>query len=127
MRKVVLSTNARLEIAVVLGWSQLNFEVMASSRYATLIQQAITDLAIDPHRIGSKWVESAGSAVGLYHIDRSRGRVASRSDRVRRARHILIYQVPDETSLVILGLIHDAMDQAAATQRAVAAIRRMQT
>ncbi len=103
----------------------MNFGAVASSRYATLIQQAMTDLAIDPHRIGSKWVESAGAIVGLYHIARSRGRVASRSERVRRARHILVYQAPDETSVAILGLIHDAMDQAAATQRAVAAIRRM--
>ncbi len=102
-----LSQRAQLDIESILEWSHVNFGESARRRYQALIAAAVRDIAADPERVGCQARPELGDGVYSWHLRLSRDR--SKSDRVERPRHFLIYRL--DHKLVVIGrVLHDLMD-----------------
>lgn len=80
---------------------------VVANRYDRLLDQAIEDIAENPSARGPHEIPRVPGVKG-YHIKTSRGHV-ERKDRIRRARHLIIYRVAGDGVVEILGIIHDRM------------------
>jgi toxin ParE1/3/4 len=110
-RTITLTLRARDDIADILDSSAEHFGRSARLRYEALLQAALRDLADDPARPGSQARSEFTGAVRTYHLRHSRRRQ-------RRAgmpapttpRHLIVYRQPAPDELLILRLLHDAME-----------------
>ncbi|WP_284947596.1 hypothetical protein [Acidisoma cladoniae] len=93
------------------------FGEAARDRYATLILQAMQDVADDPRTPGARPERGIDPAVLFYHLRHSRNRVEDTSRRVHSPRHILVYEPAADGSVNILGLIPDMIPPAVAVPR----------
>ncbi|NNM74712.1 type II toxin-antitoxin system RelE/ParE family toxin [Enterovirga sp. DB1703] len=84
--------------------------------YTELIEAAICDLAVDPERIGSRPRPELGRAMRSLHLSHVAGRQ-------RGARHEIYYRVQaakgGQPELVIMRILHDAMDPAGRVKAAL--------
>ena len=110
MRRHTLTTAARSDIVAALKRSVEGFGVPGRRRYEALILAAIRDVAADPARPGSRDRPDLGPGVRAYHLAHSRERARSAEGVVRNPRHVLFYHCPDERTVEILRVLHDAMD-----------------
>lgn len=99
---------ARRDIAAVARWSKQEYGIRASSRYESLIWQAIGDIQSDPERLGVRTRAEFSDPVSVYHLEFSRRRLPP-DQQVRRPRHYFVYRIKDDV-VEILRLIHDAQD-----------------
>ena len=74
------------------------------------------DVADDPLRNGSEQIEGT---LRTYHIRHSRRRTSDRSDRVRRPRHVLVYETATDGVLDILGLFYDGIPSELGVRRII--------
>ena len=105
-----LARAASRDITAILKWSLTEFGEAAALRYADLIEQALTDIAADPKRPGSKQRSEIGKGCHTYHLEFSRSRVAG--GRVKEPRHFLIYRLRDRNAIEIIRILHDSRDLA---------------
>ena len=94
----------------LLDESAKRFGEDARDRYATLIQQAMQDVADDPARPGTQTEPAVDPTARFYHIRHSRDRVGNPSSRVRTPRHVLVYEIATDGAagtIDILGFIPD--------------------
>ena len=110
MRRHTLTTAARSDIVAALKRSVESFGIPGRRRYEALIKAAIRDVATDPMRPGSRDRPELGAGVRSFHLTHSRERARSGDGIVRTPRHALFYHCPDERTVEILRLLHDAMD-----------------
>ena len=110
MRRTTLTVPARIDILEALRRSQETFGVIGRRRYDALIRRAIRDVASDPTRPGSRDRSDLVPGFRMYHLLNSRERARTADVMVRSPRHVLLYHCPDEHSIEILRLLHDAMD-----------------
>lgn len=102
-----ISHAARSDIIDILAWTQEQFGEYERRRYEQLIAAGIRDISKDPSRPGSTERPELGDGVRSWHLRGSR--THTRSGKVRRSRHFLIYRVDGE--LVVIGrILHDAME-----------------
>ncbi|HZC16653.1 MAG TPA: type II toxin-antitoxin system RelE/ParE family toxin [Caulobacteraceae bacterium] len=106
--KAVVTARARRDLFILLAISRTQFGLDAQRRYRLLLEQAIADIAADPHRAGVAWREEVSSEVWFYHSRHSRSRTPP-GQRVGRPRHVLIFRVRQD-QVEILRVLHDAMD-----------------
>jgi plasmid stabilization system protein ParE len=92
----LLAVEADIEHA--LSYTLGRFGVRKYDEYAVLIEEALVALSLDPHA-GKAQPEIAPEAWTL-HI-RQRG---------RKARHLLVYRIPDADLVEVLALAYDGMD-----------------
>jgi toxin ParE1/3/4 len=102
-----LPAGVEARLLAVLDHSEREFGLAARDRYAALILQAMQDVADDPQRPGSKSEPAIDEKVRFYHLKHSRDRVGHPTGRVRRPRHILVYEPASDGAVDILGLIPD--------------------
>lgn len=114
-----LAAPAEAELDAVLDWSEARFHAVGRVRYATLLLQAMQDLADDPQRDGVEWVQTAKRRIGTYHVWHSRNHVADPGERIHDPRHALVFRVADDGVVDILGLLHDRMLRGRALRRIV--------
>lgn len=104
-----LTVPARRDIAAILKKSLQAFGKAASVRYEMLIQQALTDIAVDPFRPGStERPEIMIEGARTYHLEFSRTNVIGR--RVKEPRHILLYRHLGDSVIEVARLLHDSRD-----------------
>lgn len=107
MKRLIVSPDARRDIAAILRESARYFGSQAARRYARLITQAQADLRRDSARPGVTLHAGATSA-RLFHLRHSRKHVAQHS-RVGTPRHIIAFHIVGDT-IEIVRVLHDAMD-----------------
>lgn len=117
MRAFRLSAPAEAELDTILDWSEERFHAVGRKRYATLLVQAMQDLADDPQRDGVEWLRTTKRRVGIYHIWHSRDHVPDPAERIHDPRHAVVFRVTDDGTVDILGFLHDHMLRGRALRR----------
>jgi toxin ParE1/3/4 len=91
--------------------SAAGFGISARRRYEALVEAALADLQTEPIRLGSLDRAELGVGVRTYHLRNSRARAKTKDGVVRNPRHLIAYEF-DQTRVLILRVLHDAMDLA---------------
>ena len=114
--KLLLSNPALADIEHILEWTTGAFGAVGRQRYEALIQTALTDLAVNPARLGTKQRDDIAPAIITYHLSASRKRTTT-STQVAKPRHLILFRVnnkPAESGgsaeVQILRFLHDSMD-----------------
>ncbi|WP_281384623.1 type II toxin-antitoxin system RelE/ParE family toxin [Nitrospirillum iridis] len=97
-----LTSKAAVDIAEVLRHSERMFGPTQRHRYAALIHKAITMVAAEPDRPGSRSRPEIRPGLRSLHIEYAAGRRGAAS-------HLLYYRVGSE-EIIVLRLLHEAMD-----------------
>jgi toxin ParE1/3/4 len=114
--KLLLSNPALADIEHILEWTTGAFGAVGGQRYEALIQTALTDLAANPARLGTRQRDDIAPAIITYHLSASRKRTTS-STQVAKPRHLILFRInnqPTESGgsaeVQILRFLHDSMD-----------------
>ena len=109
-RTLDLTAAARADIVALLQWSAETFGDRARDRYAALIATGLEDIRRDPRCFGS--LERAELQPGLrtYHLRHCRRRASASQDAVKSPRHFFAYRTPTSAHVLILRVLHDAME-----------------
>ena len=112
-RTLVLTEAARDDIAAILHASAQAFGKLAYERYAALLATGLSDLRRDPTRPGSADRPELGAGLRTYHLRNCRKRAGASGSRVGAPRHLLAYRIEGADQVVVLRVLHDAMELAA--------------
>lgn len=99
---------ARTDIAAILDWSDEHFGDAARHRYERLIARALRALTGPSAPLGSRAAPEVASGIILYHLRHSRR--AADGAAVARPRHFLVYRRIEPDIIVVLRVLHDAMN-----------------
>lgn len=94
------SNRAVQDIENVLAYTLAHFGSRKHEEYKTLIREALSDIASDPHRAAAKRRPEIHPDARTFHIGR----------RGRRARHFFLYRVASDQFVDIGRLLHDSME-----------------
>lgn len=111
--RLVLTLEARRDLLDILAHSRMRFGLATGRRYRQLLEQAFVDLSDDPGRAGVSGRPGLPPDLRFYHLRHSRGRIP---ERVVRPRHLVVFRV-SRKQVVVLRVLHDAMDLAARLPR----------
>jgi toxin ParE1/3/4 len=109
-RDLELTFLAQGDIAELLDASVETFGPIARSRYEALIAAAFADVCDDPGRAGSVERPELGEGTRTYHLRHSRNRARTDQGAVAEPRHLLVYELPDDRRVLVLRVLHEAMD-----------------
>ena len=112
MARLRLAAPASEDIADLLEWSFRNFGSAGRRRYEALLIVALQDVAHDVRPLGAQARPELGRGILVYHLRHGRRRARSTDGIVRNPRHFIVYRVPTRDQVVILRVLHDAMDLA---------------
>lgn len=104
-RRIEVSHAARIDVGLVLSWSEDRFGKEAADRYQRLIEVGVEMIRADPERGGSRALDQRPD---LRRFDLSRIPVDLRE--VRRPQHLLLYTILADGTVRLLRVLHDAMD-----------------
>jgi len=104
----LISAPAKRDMAGVLDWSRESFGADARRRYERLIAPGLVAITAAQNPPGSRPLDAAGVDVRVYHLRNSRRTTGGLL--VREPRHVLVYERPEPGLIVVLRLLHDAMD-----------------
>jgi len=99
------------EIEQALDHSAQEFGDAARDRYEALVFAAISDVAENPNRVGSRTRPQFGRNARAWHLRLSRARARTPTGTVKNPRHFVIYYMKDGV-VFIIRLLHDASDAA---------------
>jgi toxin ParE1/3/4 len=109
VRRLEITPSATRDLDVTLEVSASDFGPQARRRYETLIERALGLLRSDPDALGSLDRPELGAGVRTFHLRFARGRASAAG--VGRPRHLIVYE-SDDARVLILRVLHDAMDLA---------------
>lgn len=109
-RRYAISRSALADIARLSSWTNNHFGELIRTRYLSLLRQAFGELAANPLRLGSIERPELGTGARSYHIRYSRAQTAKASESIRNPRHIVVFRVHDEHTIIIGRVLYDAMD-----------------
>jgi toxin ParE1/3/4 len=114
--KLLLSKPALSNIEHILEWTTGAFGAAGRQRYEALIQTALTDLAANSERLGTRQRDDIALNIITYHLSACRKRTST-STQVAKPRHLILFRVnnkPTESGssaeVQILRFLHDSMD-----------------
>jgi toxin ParE1/3/4 len=110
MRTVRITPLADEDIITILAWSEERFGPNVQERYARLIDTAISDIAADPERPGSRARPELAQGIRTYHLSFSRQRARGQGSIIHKPRHFLVYRLRGDTHIEIVRVLHDAME-----------------
>jgi toxin ParE1/3/4 len=109
MRLIHFTDLAGVDYVNITRRSLKKFGLRACIRYEALIKQATYDLAIDPHRAGSRPKHNLQIRLYFYHLKHSRRSATRPVDRVQEPRHFIVYRIPNSTQIQIVRVLHERM------------------
>jgi len=112
-RTPVLTEAARDDMAAILRASAEAFGTRARERYAALPATGLSDLRSDPTRPGSADRPELGAGVRTYHLRHCRSRAGAGGAKVGSPRRLIAYRTEGADRVVVLRVLHDAMELAA--------------
>jgi len=108
-----LTETARADIVAILRWSLETFGFRARARYAALIATTLEDLRKDPNGFGSLERTELQAGLRTYRLRLCRGRAGLLHGVVTAPRHFLAYRLEGPDHVLVLRVLHDAMELAA--------------
>lgn len=105
MSTLRLSRGAIADIRRILGRSKVDFGPSAAARYKQLLDQALQDLADDPHRVGVKPIPDVRAGYCVYHLRFSKPRATGRA--VGRPRHLVVFSLDAAESVLVAAVVHE--------------------
>jgi toxin ParE1/3/4 len=108
--KVKLTQSAQRDLSQLLRWTQEQFGLESAQKYLRLIQAALTDLSIQPDRLGVRELIELRDSMRSYHLRYSRNSLPT-PQRIKQPRHLLLFRV-SRNRLQITRILHDSMDVA---------------
>ena len=111
MRRLDFTQQARADLSEILDHSMEVFGPVARARYETLLEVSILALIRDPLLMGSQARDELNFAIRTYHLRHGRPWAKARGVTVSTPRHFIAYRF-DETSVLIVRILHEAMDLA---------------
>lgn len=109
-RTLEISLAAQGDIRRILHTSALEFGNDARGRYAVLIATGLEDLRLDPMCPGSMTRSDLLAGTRTYHLVQCRRRAGRGGKSVKSPRHLIVYATPDPNQVVVLRVLHDAME-----------------
>ena len=122
MRRLEVALAAELDLAAIFDHSTENFGPRARQRYEDLVEAALVDLLADPLRLGSLDRPELAANVRTYHLRHSRPHRKAKGATVSNPRHLIAYEF-DESHVLVLRVLHDAIDLASRLDEADPEIR----
>jgi len=104
-----LSAAAKEDIVQILAYTEVNFGEIARVRYERLLIVALSDIAVDPERVGSIARAELGNNIRSYHLRYSRDRAKTEHGAILRPRHFLLYRMTPQV-IGIGRVLHDAIE-----------------
>ena len=108
MLRLEITFLAEADLAEIFNTSAEDFGPSARRRYEDLVGAAFADLLADPARLGSRDRADLRPNLRTYHLRYSRARSGAKG-RVAKPRHLIAYKF-DDTRVLVLRVLHDAMD-----------------
>lgn len=105
--KLQLAAKAQGDIASILDWSHEQFGHAARLRYQRLIARGLRAIAVAAPPAASRIAGDAAPGVRLFHLRHVRD---DPNGTVARPRHLLAYRIVGPDRLIVLRVLHDAMD-----------------
>jgi toxin ParE1/3/4 len=103
--QVRLTTAARADYRDVLRWTAEHFGELQATRYQEMLDDALRGLSGGPSIPGVRRRDDLDPGVLLLHVSRG----------TRKGRHLIAFaveRVGDHQAIVVLRILHDAMDLA---------------
>lgn len=91
------------DLVSILAATEYKFGDIQLERYKRLIGLALDKIDERPDRPGSKPISAIGRGVRMYHV----GLAASSRD---QGRHFLVYRTTKDGTVLVLRVLHDAMN-----------------
>tara|TARA_B100000614_G_scaffold47856_1_gene40844 strand:- start:689 stop:1078 length:390 start_codon:yes stop_codon:yes gene_type:complete len=108
-RRLIITAPALDDLRDIRAFTLKRYGREQAEAYGALLKAALRDLRDDPFRPGSWDRPEVGENIRSYHV----GLTASRpGSPVRKARHVVLYFLPEEHAVVISRVLHDARDLA---------------
>ena len=104
-----LAAPAVSDITHILDWSRESFGFAARARYERLIARGLRAIAAPTPPTASRPAGDAAPGVQLFHLRHVR-RESDGSLPVGRPRHVLAYRIIASDLVIVLRVLHDAMD-----------------
>ncbi len=105
-----ISVDAQQDIAALLDWSHNHFGAAARARYERLIERGL-DLIVERRELAGGRVLSGKVERRLYHLRNCRADPVG--DTVGTPRHVLVYRIVEPDLVILVRVLHDAMDMPA--------------
>jgi len=100
-----LPRGAIANIRGILQSSEAELGTSAEARGKALLDQALQDLAEDPHRVGVSPVPDIRSAYFVYHVKFGKPKVTGRT--VGRQRHPVVFSVDSSNAALVTAVVHE--------------------
>lgn len=97
-----LADRARVDLQLAIAWSRQTFGEAQAERYRKALQAAVDSLRHAPLGTGTRDRADLGPGVRLLHMRRAG----------QRGRHCLVYRLIEPETVILLRVLHDAMDLA---------------
>ena len=97
-----LAAQARADIQEAVAWSRDEFGAMQADRYLLAIQATTATLRQSPLGPRTRARDDLAPGLRVLHMRRAG----------HRGRHLLIYRVAEPDTVMVLRVLHDAMDPA---------------
>jgi len=110
MAQFRLTAAAQADIVAILAYTHDRFGERARLRYEKLIAAALRDIAEDPARPGSLDRSELGANARSWHLRGSRERARNETRSVKHPRHLILFRIEGDGSLIIGRILHDAME-----------------
>ncbi|HWA21591.1 MAG TPA: type II toxin-antitoxin system RelE/ParE family toxin [Caulobacterales bacterium] len=94
---VDLTDLAEKDFADILNWTAENFGARQAGVYAGLLRAAVKALASDPFTRPSRKRDEIGKGSRTLHV-------------ARPGRHMLVYRLTAEDTVLVLRILHDSME-----------------
>ena len=104
--KLRIAAPARRDIANILAWSGAQFGLEARQRYESLIAAALKRIASEREPLAAKPVAELDARLRLLHLRH----VPPDGKGVRNPRHFIAFRAEGRNLIVVLRVLHDAMD-----------------
>jgi toxin ParE1/3/4 len=105
MNQVRLTQGALDDIRRILKRSEADFGTAARSRYKSLLDAALLDLAEDRGRIGVKPIADVRAGYFVYHLKWSKPRIEGPA--VGRPQHLLVFSVDEAGHILVAAVVHE--------------------
>lgn len=108
--RLVLTGRAEKDIEAILRHSHKEFGAEMAASYERQIVIALSQIAEDPNRAGSKSRRINQVLYRTFHIGMSTPKQRVQVARVKNPRHVLFYLKQSGDTLVVVRILHERMD-----------------
>jgi toxin ParE1/3/4 len=100
---VRLSAAAEVDFAEIVAWTTQHFGPAQARLYASILRDAVTELAAGPKTLGAKARPDVGAGLHTLHVAR----------RGRRGSHVVLFRIAhaeQQPVIEVLRMLHESMD-----------------